>query len=370
MSEEENYRNSKQEKLFEVLKLLDISKINILPTDFSAKFSAQDLEQNWLNQIEFIWLPKDSRRRIALQIDQQHNLGFFAPKSHQLQVISSYDFAKKEISDLIAPLSKMVKKLENKLLMQAKITAFDNGLDLNLICKKNPKTHDLGKIFDFAKKYNLNCSYSFEQRVSPILILRKNLLKIGENWLEVESDIFLQASQSGLDSIISRLAMQISRQNFNPKKILDLYAGFGTYCFGLQALEAFAFAKFFAFEGSEKMIKIAQKNIDKHGLNGKITAKCRDIAANPLQPKEINEFDTVIINPPRIGAASQISEIAKSSLKCLHYVSCNPSSFVFDAKILLANGFVLKNLLAIDQFHSTLHFELVAYFSKNFKKSS
>lgn len=356
--EEINYRETRKKALFEVLKTLDSSKIKI------PQLAEGDLNF-WYEKIEFNWLPKNSRRRVSLHIDLHHNLGFFAPKSHQLQTVLSYDLAEDAVNAIIAPLSKLVKTLEAGLLSKAVITSFENGVDLFLICKKRPKQLQLRKIFDFAQRHNLNCSYCFERLVLPVLILRKNLVQVGKIKLEVASDVFLQATKSGLSAIISRLEAQIREQNFLPKKIADLYAGFGTYSFALQSLRnETSDLQFVAFEGDKNMVEIARRNAVEMGLNAKIIAKCRDIATTALLAKELQEFDAAIINPPRIGAAPQIYEIAKSTLPVLHYVSCNPQSFVRDAAILLKNGFFLENLSAIDQFHSTSHLELVALFSR------
>ena len=60
----------------------------------------------------------------------------------------------------------------------------------------------------------------------------------------------------------------------------------------------------------------------------------------------------------------QILKIAKSQLKNLIYVSCNPQSFVKDAQILFDCGFKISRLTAIDQFYGSEHLELVAAFKK------
>ena len=72
----------------------------------------------------------------------------------------------------------------------------------------------------------------------------------------------------------------------------------------------------------------------------------------------------MILDPPRVGAEAQVSEIAQSSVKQLVYVSCGPESFAKDASILAAAGFKLASLHPIDQFVWTPHVELVAHFDR------
>jgi len=45
-------------------------------------------------------------------------------------------------------------------------------------------------------------------------------------------------------------------------------------------------------------------------------------------------------------------------------VSCDPSSFARDARILLEGGYRLAQVTPVDQFLFSRHVELVAYFEK------
>ena len=144
-------------------------------------------------------------------------------------------------------------------------------------------------------------------------------------------------------------------------RVADIYAGFGAYSFAVSHLVK----KITAFEGDEKMVDLINKNAAANNLANKISAECHDLFLNPIRAKELKNFDLVIINPPRNGAAPQVLEISKSVVKNLIYVSCNPQSFAHDAKILIDAGFQIKNLTALDQFYSTKHLELIAIFQKN-----
>ena len=87
----------------------------------------------------------------------------------------------------------------------------------------------------------------------------------------------------------------------------------------------------------------------------------RDLYTNPLS-NELSEYSAILINPPRSGAYNQSEKIALGhKLDKIIYVSCNPSSFINDAKILLTK-YKLKNLVGIDQFKYTNHIEILAEF--------
>jgi len=70
----------------------------------------------------------------------------------------------------------------------------------------------------------------------------------------------------------------------------------------------------------------------------------------------------VIINPPRNGASPQVKQLAKSGVKKIVMVSCNPITFERDAKYLLDAGYNMTSATPIDQFYQTSHLELVAIF--------
>ena len=79
---------------------------------------------------------------------------------------------------------------------------------------------------------------------------------------------------------------------------------------------------------------------------------------------DLSGFDAVVFDPPRAGAARQAEEIAGSRVARVVAVSCNPSTFARDARLLIDGGYRLKNVTPVDQFVYTAHIELVATFEK------
>ncbi|MGZ3305715.1 MAG: class I SAM-dependent RNA methyltransferase, partial [Asticcacaulis sp.] len=67
---------------------------------------------------------------------------------------------------------------------------------------------------------------------------------------------------------------------------------------------------------------------------------------------------------PRAGAEAQAVEITRSKVARVVAVSCNPQTFVRDARILGDAGFSLDSVTPIDQFLWSSHLELVAVFSR------
>jgi 23S rRNA (uracil1939-C5)-methyltransferase len=311
------------------------------------------------SQPEWIWVKPSSRRKINLQVGAKNEIGFFSKKSNKLVEVENCFAAEKEISDLILPLKNFLKNQEQNLFTQVIITLFDNGLDLVFSSKKELNFSQTQKLTNFAREQNFNVSSQFKNQFAPIFLVRKNQIFYNDFKIDLTSEIFIQATKSGLESIVKIIRNFLST-NIQIKKVADIYAGFGAYSFAIQDLVK----SILAFEGDEKMVDSINKNAGANNLGNKIKAEISDLFLSPIGKKVLDQLDLAIINPPRNGAAPQILEISKSNLKNLIYVSCNPASFALDAKILIAAGFKIINFTALDQFYSTKHLELIAIFQK------
>jgi 23S rRNA (uracil1939-C5)-methyltransferase len=99
------------------------------------------------------------------------------------------------------------------------------------------------------------------------------------------------------------------------------------------------------------------------GLKG-VNAEARDLVRRPVLAQELKKTEVVVFDPPRAGAAEQVAELARSSVARVVAVSCNPATFVRDARRLVDAGFTLSRLLPVDQFLWSPHIELCAAFHR------
>ena len=118
--------------------------------------------------------------------------------------------------------------------------------------------------------------------------------------------------------------------------------------------------KIYAAEGDRKSI-LALKSAVGH-TQRMIACDHRDLFRRPLSADECSRFDAVVLDPPRAGAKEQIGELARSSVKSIAYVSCNPSTFARDARTLIEGGFEFTKLWPVGQFRWSTHVELAAHF--------
>lgn len=90
----------------------------------------------------------------------------------------------------------------------------------------------------------------------------------------------------------------------------------------------------------------------------------RDLFKKPLSIQNLNQYDVVIMDPPRAGAEKQSKELSKSNVKRIIYVSCNPNTFIRDEKILESGGYKMSTAIPVDQFVGSSHWEIFAVFEK------
>ncbi len=90
----------------------------------------------------------------------------------------------------------------------------------------------------------------------------------------------------------------------------------------------------------------------------------RDLFKKPLTSANLNQYDVVIMDPPRAGAEKQSKELSKSNINKIVYVSCNPTTFVCDKKILESGGYKMTVAIPVDQFVGSTHWEIFSVFEK------
>ena len=166
---------------------------------------------------------------------------------------------------------------------------------------------------------------------------------------------FLQATVEGEQALLRTVALAIG----SAKKIVDLFAGVGTF-----ALPLAERAEVHAVEGEAAMTAALVKGANNTEGLKRVTVETRDLFRRPLEDDEFKGVEAVVIDPPRAGAEAQMAVLARSKVPVIASVSCNPISFARDAKVLIAGGYHLDWVQVVDQFRWSAHVELVAKFSR------
>ncbi len=165
---------------------------------------------------------------------------------------------------------------------------------------------------------------------------------------------FLQATVEGEQALLRTVALAIG----SAKKIVDLFAGVGTF-----ALPLAERAEVHAVEGEAAMMAALAKAANTTEGLKRVTVETRDLFRRPLEDDEFKGVEAVVIDPPRAGAEAQMAVLARSKVPVIASVSCNPISFARDAKVLIAGGYRLDWVQVVDQFRWSGHVELVGRFT-------
>jgi tRNA/tmRNA/rRNA uracil-C5-methylase (TrmA/RlmC/RlmD family) len=72
-----------------------------------------------------------------------------------------------------------------------------------------------------------------------------------------------------------------------------------------------------------------------------------------------NEWDVVLLDPPREGAKALTPALARCGARAIVYVSCDPATLARDLKFLTTAGWKVTRTAAVDMFPNTAHIETV-----------
>ncbi len=298
-----------------------------------------------------------SRRRAAFKARRGADgvaLGFYESQSRNLVDVL-------ECPVLVPALAEAMPKFRSGLerlldpgdVAELHVTHTNAGLDVSLKWKR-PSGPDIHfALAEFAQELNLaRLSWNGE----PVAMARAPYLRIGSHTILLPVEPFLQPTSEG-EAILQSLVREGLQGAIN---VADLFAGCGTFALALtdrcsiKAVEANAAM-------AEALEDAAREN------NSDIVVQRRDLFQRPLLPYELKTFDHVILDPPRLGAKGQAQQLAKSDVPRIVYVSCNPSSFGRDARILSDGGYRLWRVVPVDQFLWSAHVELVAFLERDKK---
>lgn len=162
---------------------------------------------------------------------------------------------------------------------------------------------------------------------------------------------FLQAS-ARIENIMADL---VTGHFAKAKKVADLFAGSGAFTFRIARKSAVH-----AIEGDKSAVMALDRG--RRGATGlkAVTVEQRDLFRRPLTVAELKVYDAVVFDPPRAGAEEQAAYLAKSSVRWIAAVSCNPATLVRDLRLLIDGGYTLKSVTPFDQFLWSAHVEAVA----------
>ncbi len=294
----------------------------------------------------------DGRRRVVFHA-RDGAVGFMEARAHKVVEIEACPLLESGLAPALPAARALARALKGSgKPLDIAMTATLEGLDVDLRGSGALAEGEARALVELAERLDL-ARLSNHGRV--LALRRRPAIDVGKAKLSPPPGGFLQATAQGEEEM-GRLALQSIGK---AKRVADLFCGSGAF-----ALRLASVARVDAFdENAEAIVALREAARTLTGTKP-IAAHRRNLFENPLRPDELEIFDVVVFDPPRVGAAAQAAEIARSKVALAVAVSCNAQSFTRDAKLLIDGGFTLEQVTPIDQFRYAAHVELVAVFKR------
>ncbi len=310
-------------------------------------------------ETRFIALPPGTRRRASFAARKETGaltLGFHAPESHAIvDLVECHVLT----PSLLAALP-LLRRLADAALTDGQAadlvaTESDTGLDLLFAAAKPcARLQTLTRVAAAEPAIARLNWQSGRAAPEPVVQQRTPSVTFAGVAVDLPAESFLQPSRAGEAALVAAV-LDFTKG----KSLADLYAGCGTFSFPLAKI-----GKVAAFEVAKPAVAALAAAVNRAQLSGRVIATARDLDQSPLPPEDLKKYDCVVLDPPRAGARSQSEMLARSGIKRVVMVSCNPASFARDARILVDGGYRLRGMVVVDQFVWSAHVELVARFDR------
>lgn len=304
-----------------------------------------------------LYRPKGLRRRAvltAVRTEEGVALGFHQAQSHDLVDLAECPVLESRIVAALPGLRTLLKPLLVKRgEARVTVTMTAAGLDIAIGEVQKPLTLQLRS--ELARQAADLHVARISLNGDPIYAALTPFLQFGTIDVPVPPGAFIQAV-AGAESEMARLVLDGIG---NAKKVADLFAGVGAF-----SLPIAVRAKVVAVDSDKSAIDALADGVRKGTGIKPVTTFVRDLFREPLSAMELNEHEAIVFDPPRAGAEAQSRMIAKSKVRTVVAVSCNPATLARDARILIDGGYAMGKVTPVDQFQYTPHIECVAVFKR------
>jgi 23S rRNA (uracil1939-C5)-methyltransferase len=303
-----------------------------------------------------VTVPAGSRRRATLAARRTAGgitLGYHARGSHRLVAIEECPVLLPALAAALPRLKRLAARLcHPKDATRLVATLTDGGLDVALFGAKRIDEAERTRLPAFAGELGL-ARLAVDGEV--VATLRAPALDVGGVAVVPPPGGFVQAVAEAEAALAGIVTGAVGKA----RRVLDLYAGIGTF-----ALRLARTATVHAVEGEASAIAAleAARRIAQ-GLKP-VTTERRDLVRRPFMPKDFGRFDAVVLDPPHAGAKPQVELLAKAAVPRVVYVSCNPATLARDLAVLVAGGYAVDRVVPVDQFVWSAEVEAVAVLSR------
>ena len=295
------------------------------------------------------------RTRVQFKV-QEGKLGFYRWDEKEVVDIEECLIAHEEINALIPSLRKLVEAISDLQEIHVNYSPTRDEFTLKLLTI----THTDESLLEALKNEVLpekvvgigNYGKVGMTQVKRYAIGREHIfMDVGKWKFRVSMDSFFQVNYTLWEKFIKE-ALEFSGSY---KKAVDLHCGVGFFTIPLSEQGNF-------IEGADanpSAVKDAEYNAR---LNDRDNVVFTEVTAHKFLKRRAGKIlDLVLVDPPRSGLLKEEVELlVKNKPGRIVYISCNPSTFARDVRMLVRGGYELKGVKLIDNFPQTYHIESIA----------
>lgn len=305
------------------------------------------------------------RRKARLAVDarnaKQIKVGFKSGKTNQIVNVDQCQILTLHLQDLLSPIHGLIKELaQPSAISHISLFEADNTVQTIFRVVKTLSNSDRALLETFSNTHQLTTLLHKNNGQFETLINAHGepSYAVGASVkLDVGPEHFIQVNQSINTKMIAQAFdwLALSESDY----LLDLFCGLGN--FSIAAAKQCAHVT--GVEGIESMVEQAKHNAHINQVTNANFFQL-DLSEKNVWNEGLGKINKVLLDPSRIGALNVVENFPKTQIKSVVYVSCNPATFMRDAKVLLEKGMKLRKLGLIDMFPCTSHSEIMGLFER------
>ena len=299
--------------------------------------------------------PPNTRRRATLRAVNGGGrplIGFNEGGSHKVVDMRECHVLAPELFALVEPLRRALAPRRDRYAVEITLALTDQGVDCAIKGLSLEGLEQTEAMLEFCREQGL-ARLTLDQGFGAETFWEPDPVTVTLSGAKVvyPAGAFLQATADGEAALVGAASEWLG----GCTRVADLFAGLGTFAFALAGPVRVTAAE--AARDAHLACRAAAGS-----ARVPLEAVHRDLFRNPVRAEELRGFDGVVLDPPRAGAREQALQLAESEVKRIAYVSCNPSSWARDGRVLADAGYRLAELRPVGQFRWSTHVELASLF--------
>ena len=314
------------------------------------------------------------RNKVALVVggggeQSPPGLGFFRQRTHELVEIESCPILVPELDEIVGRLHSL--RLEERLgalyrvarhfVARASAALGESVLSITTdrespevaraaphLLERLPRVRGIANSFDPA---SANAVMGREQRtLAGTTTIEETIAGVR---YRVSPESFFQVNPGIVAKIFALMRGGLAQ----PRKIVDLYCGAGTFSLYFAA----AGSSVLGIEENPAAVREAEANAELNGLQDRVefeAARVEEAVDRPEIAARLREAEILFLDPPRKGSdEATLGAVVRARVPNIWYLSCDPATLARDLKFLTSNGYSVGIVQPFDMFPQTGHVE-------------